>query len=122
MLISEILQTFAGLLQERRAQKLILIPSESTAPLSACETIGSAFQNIYAEGYPDEEILDYPARLAHCRRGGDPRYYKDMEYADVSSHWRVGQQFDLAKNAQSFNFIHAIKFFPSLSILDFRVR
>ncbi len=45
--------------------------------------LGSAFQNIYAEGYPDEEILDYPARLAHCRRSGHPRYYKGVEYADV---------------------------------------
>ena len=55
------------------------------------EALGSAFQNIYAEGYPDEEtrwmseeeILDYPARLAHYRRNGDPRYYKGVEYADV---------------------------------------
>ncbi|MDP1779545.1 MAG: serine hydroxymethyltransferase, partial [Anaerolineales bacterium] len=43
------------------------------------------------EGYPDEEsrwmteeeILDYPARLAHYRRSGDPRYYKGVEYADA---------------------------------------
>ena len=53
---------------ERQARKLILIPSESTAPLAVREAMGSAFQNIYAEGYPDEdtrrmseaEILDYP--------------------------------------------------------------
>jgi glycine hydroxymethyltransferase len=78
--------------QERQARKLILIPSESTAPLAVRETLGSAFQNIYAEGYPDEEmrwmseeqILDYPARLAHYRRSGDPRYYKGVEYADVA--------------------------------------
>jgi glycine hydroxymethyltransferase len=77
--------------QERQARKLILIPSESTAPLAVREALGSAFQNIYAEGYPDEEmrwmteqeILDYPARLAHYRRRGDPRYYKGVEYADV---------------------------------------
>ena len=31
----------------------------------------------------EEEILDYPARLAHYRRSGDPRYYKGVEYADV---------------------------------------
>ena len=76
---------------ERQARKLILIPSESTAPLAVREALGSAFQNIYAEGYPDEEtrwmseeeILDYPARLAHYRRYGDPRYYKGVEYADV---------------------------------------
>ena len=77
--------------QERQARKLILIPSESQAPHAVREALGSAFQNIYAEGYPDEEmrwmteeeILDYPARLAHYRRSGDPRYYKGVEYADV---------------------------------------
>jgi glycine hydroxymethyltransferase len=76
---------------ERQARKLILIPSESTAPMAVRETLASAFQNIYAEGYPDEEsrwmtedeILDYPARLAHYRRSGDPRYYKGVEYADA---------------------------------------
>ena len=40
--------------QERQARKLILIPSESTAPLAVREALGSAFQNIYAEGYPEE--------------------------------------------------------------------
>ncbi len=76
---------------ERQARKLILIPSESTAPLAVREALSSAFQNIYAEGYPDEEsrwmteaeILDYPARLAHYRRNSDPRYYKGVEYADA---------------------------------------
>ena len=76
---------------ERQARKLILIPSESTAPMAVREALGSAFQNIYAEGYPDEEsrwlteeeILDYPARLAHYRRNSDPRYYKGVEYADI---------------------------------------
>src|SRR5512147_3240166 len=76
---------------ERQARKLILIPSESTAPLAVREAMGSAFQNIYAEGYPDEdtrrmseaEILDYPARLSNFRRNSDPRYYKGTEYADV---------------------------------------
>ncbi|HTP01680.1 MAG TPA: serine hydroxymethyltransferase [Anaerolineales bacterium] len=76
---------------ERQARKLILIPSESTAPLAVREALASAFQNIYAEGYPDEEtrwmseedILDFPRRLAHYRRSGDPRYYKGVEYADA---------------------------------------
>lgn len=76
---------------ERQYRKLILIPSESTAPLAVREAMGSAFQNIYAEGYPDEEtrwmtedeILDYEARLAHYRRYADPRYYKGVEYADA---------------------------------------
>ena len=55
------------------------------------EALGSVFQNIYAEGYPDEEtrwmsedeILDYTERLAHFRRYSDPRYYKGVEYADM---------------------------------------
>src|SRR5687768_7092167 len=76
---------------ERQARKLILIPSESTAPLAVREALSSAFQNIYAEGYPEEEtrwmteeeILDYPERLGDYRRNGDPRYYKGVEYADV---------------------------------------
>src|SRR5512138_666134 len=76
---------------ERQARKLILIPSESTSPLAVGEALGSAFQNIYAEGYPEEEtrwmteeeILDYPRRLADYRRNGDPRYYKGVEYADL---------------------------------------
>ncbi len=75
----------------RQYRKLILIPSESTAPLAVRESLGSSFQNLYAEGYPDEEsrlmseddILDYPAQLAHYRRYSDPRYYKGVEYADI---------------------------------------
>ena len=76
---------------ERQVRKLILIASESQSPLAVREALGSAFQNIYAEGYPDEdtrwmsdeEILDHPARLAHYRRNSDPRYYKGVEYADT---------------------------------------
>jgi glycine hydroxymethyltransferase len=77
---------------ERQFRKLILIPSESSAPLAVKEALGSVFQNLYAEGYPDEdtrslneaEILDYPARLAYYRRYSDPRYYKGVEYADIA--------------------------------------
>ncbi|MCK4977324.1 MAG: glycine cleavage system aminomethyltransferase GcvT [Anaerolineales bacterium] len=76
---------------ERQYRKLILIPSESAAPLAVREALGSAFQNIYAEGYPDEatrwlaeeDIFDYDSRLAHYRRYSDPRYYKGVEYADI---------------------------------------
>ncbi len=76
---------------ERQYRKLILIPSESTAPLAVREALGSALQNLYAEGYPDEatrqmsegEILNYAERLAYYRRYADPRYYKGVEYADV---------------------------------------
>ncbi len=76
---------------ERQFRKLILIPSESSAPLAVRESLSSVFQNLYAEGYPDEdtrwmtekEILDYPARLSYYRRYADPRYYKGVEYADM---------------------------------------
>ncbi len=76
---------------ERQYRKLILIPSESAAPIAVREALGSVFQNIYAEGYPDEdtrwmsqdEILNYDNRLADFRRYSDPRYYKGVEYADV---------------------------------------
>ena len=76
---------------ERQNRKLILIPSESTAPLAVRQSLASAFHNIYAEGYPEEatrwlsedEILDYDARLGHYRRYSDPRYYKGVEYANI---------------------------------------
>lgn len=76
---------------ERQHRKLILIPSESTAPLAIREALGSVFQNIYAEGYPDDrtrvmnedKILDYDEQLAYYRRYSDPRYYKGVEYADI---------------------------------------
>src|SRR5450759_1262469 len=76
---------------ERQYRKLIMIPSESIAPKAVREALGSVFQNIYAEGYPDEEtrlmdeaeLLDYPARLGFYRRYADPRYYKGVEYVDT---------------------------------------
>jgi len=85
------LQELIQLENERQYRKLIMIPSESTAPIAVRKALGSAFQNIYAEGYPPEEsryfledeILDYVTRLAEYRRYSDPRYYKGVEYADV---------------------------------------
>jgi glycine hydroxymethyltransferase len=76
---------------ERQGRKLILIPSESQAPEAVREALGSVFQNIYAEGYPDpglhgerqEDILDYETQLALYRRYSDRRYYKGVEYADL---------------------------------------
>ncbi len=76
---------------ERQARKLILIPSESQAPEAVREAIGSVFQNIYAEGYPDpathwlteEQILDYELQLASYRRFSDQRYYKGVEYVNI---------------------------------------
>ncbi|MBI9048291.1 MAG: glycine cleavage system aminomethyltransferase GcvT [Anaerolineaceae bacterium] len=85
------IQQLNDLETERQYRRLILIPSESSAPLAVREALSSIFQNIYAEGYPDEdtrwmdeeELLDYPMRLANYRRYSDPRYYKGVEYADV---------------------------------------
>jgi glycine hydroxymethyltransferase len=85
------LEDLVNLEAERQVRKLILIPSESTAPMAVREALASSFQNIYAEGYPDDEmrfmkeseILDLPARLAHYRRYSDPRFYKGVEYADI---------------------------------------
>ena len=67
--LEELLQVEA----ERQYRKLILIPSESTAPIAVRQTLASTFHNIYAEGYPEDasrwlsedEILDYESRLAY---------------------------------------------------------
>lgn len=75
----------------RQARTLIMIPSESSVPFAVREALGSAFHNIYAEGYPlDEtrrmsqaEILDYNTRLPEYRRQSDNRYYKGTEYANI---------------------------------------
>jgi glycine hydroxymethyltransferase len=75
----------------RQKQKLIFIPSESAAPTAIRESLGSVLQNIYAEGFPDEEsrlysqdeILDLEKQLAHFHRHSDPRHYKGVEFADV---------------------------------------
>jgi glycine hydroxymethyltransferase len=84
----------AGLIEneaERQARKIILIPSESQAPDAVRQALGSVFQNVYAEGYPDpsihgspqEAILDYEVQLAFYRRYADRRYYKGVEYVDI---------------------------------------
>jgi glycine hydroxymethyltransferase len=75
----------------RQARYLIMIPSESTIPSAVREALGSAFHNIYAEGYPldetramtQQDILDYGMRLPEYRRVADKRYYKGTEYADI---------------------------------------
>ena len=77
--------------EERQARRLIMIPSESAAPLAVRELLGSSFTNIYAEGYPrpetlgfeENEILDYTKSLGTYRRYSDPRYYKGVEYVDM---------------------------------------
>jgi len=76
---------------ERQTRRLIMIPSESAAPLAVRQILGSSFTNIYAEGYPrpetldysEEEIFDYTKQISTYRRYSDPRYYKGVEYVDV---------------------------------------
>ncbi len=85
------LKALIGYETERQARKLVMIPSESIAPIAVHEAVASAFSHIYAEGYPDNRtrtmsqarILDYASELGHYRRYADPRYYKGVEYADV---------------------------------------
>jgi glycine hydroxymethyltransferase len=75
---------------ERQARKLILIPSESTAPKAVRQALGSVFQNIYAEGYPplrmtrdpEERLRDVAWQLAFYRRYADRRFYKGVDYVD----------------------------------------
>jgi len=75
--------------EERQARKLILIPSESSAPRAVRQALGSVFQNIYAEGYPplrmtrepEERLRDVAWQLANYRRYGDRRFYKGVDYA-----------------------------------------
>ncbi len=75
---------------ERQQRKLILIPSESQAPEAVREALGSVFQNIYAEGYPDARmhgldeagILDYETSSPATGGIADQRYYKGVEYVE----------------------------------------
>ena len=77
--------------EARQRDKLILIPSESMAPLAVRAALGSVFTNLYAEGYPalrtlldDEELLaDLEMQAALHRRYADRRYYKGTEFADL---------------------------------------
>lgn len=85
------LKKIINLEAERQNRKLILIPSESSAPAAVRESLGSILQNLYAEGYPPEEsriyseeqILDVENQLLSFRRYSNPRYYKGVEYVDI---------------------------------------
>ncbi len=77
--------------EERQKRKLIMIPSESYAPQAVREALGSVFQNVYAEGYPRERMLEYPEELLkdmaqdliYYRRYADRRFYKGVDYVDI---------------------------------------
>lgn len=76
---------------ERQARKLILIPSESSAPKAVRQALGSVFQNVYAEGYPplrmtrdpEERLHDVAWQLAFYRRYADRRFYKGVDYVHL---------------------------------------
>lgn len=76
---------------ERQARRLIMIPSESIAPMAVRDLLGSPFTNIYGEGYPrpethyqdEDTIMDYARQLGRYRRHSDGRYYKGVEYVDM---------------------------------------
>jgi glycine hydroxymethyltransferase len=80
-----------GYEEERQARKLIMIPSESIAPLAVRQALGSVFNNVYAEGYPplrmtrdeEETILDASHQLAYYRRYADRRFYKGVDYVNL---------------------------------------
>ncbi|MFP3953941.1 MAG: serine hydroxymethyltransferase, partial [Candidatus Acetothermia bacterium] len=77
--------------QDRQARKLILIPSESVAPLPVREALGSVFNNVYAEGYPrdvmreetEEQMNDLTRQITHYRRYANRRFYKGTEFVDM---------------------------------------
>jgi glycine hydroxymethyltransferase len=74
--------------EERQTRHIILIPSESIAPLAVRQALGSVFNNIYAEGYPPTRmcqddvdlLLEFDHQLAYYRRYADRRFYKGAGY------------------------------------------
>ncbi len=87
-LVDPDIQAIIGFEEERQIRKLIMIPSESMAPLAVRQALGSVFNNVYAEGYPplrmtrddEETLLDFDQQLAYYRRYGDRRFYKGVDY------------------------------------------
>ena len=77
--------------EARQAGKIILIPSESICPAPVLEALGSAFSNIYAEGYTPsmmggedvDDLSDMDVQLTRYRRYADRRFYKGCEYANL---------------------------------------
>jgi glycine hydroxymethyltransferase len=77
--------------QNRQSGKIVLIPSESICPSPVLEVLGSAFNNIYAEGYipsmmvgEDEALLtDLDYQFARYRRYSDRRFYKGCDFVNL---------------------------------------
>ncbi len=77
---------------EQQARNLILIPSVSAAPRAVLQALGSAFQNVCAEGLPaarmtagpSEHLKDVEWQLAANRRYADRRYYKGVHLTDFA--------------------------------------
>ena len=84
-------ETLIQLETERQRRRIILIPSESYAPLPVRQALGSVFTNVYAEGYPprqmmgnDEDLLaDMAQQLVTYRRYADRRFYKGADYVHL---------------------------------------
>ncbi len=84
---------FMQLEEERQFRKIILIASESIAPVAVRQAMDSPFANLYAEGLPASKMVapsenlrleDLERHLAYFRRYGDRRYYKGCEYANFA--------------------------------------
>lgn len=84
----------AGLIrleEERQARKIVMIPSESICPQPVLEALGSAFNNVYAEGYipsmmvgEEESLLGQKEfQLARFRRYSDRRFYRGCDYTNI---------------------------------------
>ncbi len=77
--------------ESRQNDKIILIPSESIAPLPVRLALASPFTNIYAEGYPsrdlifedDESILDLERIFSYYRRYSNRRFYRGCDFVDI---------------------------------------
>ncbi len=84
----------AGLIrleEERQARKIVMIPSESICPQPVLEALGSAFNNVYAEGYipsmmagEQERLLQQQEfQLTRFRRYSDRRFYRGCDYTNL---------------------------------------
>jgi glycine hydroxymethyltransferase len=78
--------------EEQQTRKLILIPSVSSAPRAVLAALGSAYQNVCAEGLPAArmtggsaaDLADVERQLAANRRYADRRFYKGVHYTDLA--------------------------------------